>query len=141
LRGRDGSVRRGAGCISAQGREGYAVSRPLPWTDIVAAIGEEHFAEIRASVESTKADPLDRDAFLLNGSAAAMLRELMPEEAPAEMISAYGALLHMIYLGWANGWPVVTVSGDQVRAQTASTLPLSHSPMLPLVAYIQLPER
>ena len=115
------------------------MNRPLPWTDIVAAIGEEHFAEIRASLDAAQA--LERDAFLLNGSAAAMLRELMPEEAPADMVNAYAALLHMLYVMWSNGWPIVEAQEAEVRKSFAVPLPLSHVPTLPRLFYLQLPER
>lgn len=115
------------------------MSRPLPWTDIVAAIGEEHFEEIRASLDAAQAN--ERDAFLLNGSAAAMLRELMPEEAPADMVNAYAALLHMLYVMWSHDWPIVEAQEEQLRKSLAAPLPLSRAPTLPRAFYFQLPER
>ena len=113
--------------------------RVLPWTDLVPAIGEEHFEEIRTSLAAAKTDDLDRDAFLLNGAVAAVLRDLMPEDAPTEAINAYGALLHMLWVNWARDWPLVPVSADQVARVVASPLP--HVPTSPLVCYVQLPPR
>lgn len=115
--------------------------RPLPWTDLVRAMGEEHFGEIRESLAASKIDDLDRDAFLLNGAAGALLRDLVPEDAPADTINAYGALLHMLYCAWARDWPLITVSADALHLALAGILPISHTPDFPLVAYIQLPER
>ncbi|HEY2806091.1 MAG TPA: hypothetical protein VGI92_09560 [Gemmatimonadales bacterium] len=117
------------------------MNRLLPWTDIVAAIGEEHFEQIRASLDFAHTRDLDRDAFLLNGSAAAMLRDLMPAEAPAEMVSAYGALLHMLYVMWARGWPIVEADEAQLRDAVLKSAPLSLGPSVARSFYLQLPER
>jgi hypothetical protein len=75
----------------------------------------------------------------MNGAAGQLLRELMPDEAPAEAISAYGTLIHMVYLAWSAGWPVTSVGTEPLREALASALPLSRSPTLPLVSYLQLP--
>ena len=75
----------------------------------------------------------------MNGAVGQLLRETMPDEAPADTVTAYGALIHMIYLAWAAGWPVVTVGADALRTALAQPLPLSHSPTLPRVSYLQLP--
>lgn len=113
--------------------------RPLPWTDIVAAIGEEHFQQIRQSLESSKTDALDRDAFLLDGSAAAMLRDLMPEDAPTDMVHAYGALLHMLYAMWSRGWPIRTIDEPALRAALSNPRPLNAEPGITEPFYLQLP--
>ena len=115
--------------------------RPLPWTGLVRGIGEHHFDEIRTAIAATKFDDLDRDAFLLNGAVGAVLRDLMPDEAPADAINAYGALLHMLYAAWSRDWPLITTTEEQVRLALAGDYPLSHSPEFPLVCYVQLPER
>lgn len=84
--------------------------RPLPWTELVEAIGEERLGDIRTGLEADGVDQLDRDAFLLHRSAGAVLRELVPEGGDPEAVNAYGTLLHMIYLMWLHGWPVVSPS-------------------------------
>ena len=117
------------------------MSRPLPWTDIVTAIGEEHFVQIRQSLEATKTDPLERDAFLLDGSACAMLRDLMPEDAPSDMVHAYGALLHVLYVMWSRGWPQRTIDAAALRAALASASSLDQGPGTRDPFYLQLPER
>lgn len=117
------------------------MTRPLPWTDLVTAIGEEHFGEIRTALEAGGVDDLNRDAFLLNGAVGAVLRDLMPEDAPSDTINAYGALLHMFFCAWARDWPLVTVTGDKLREALTGEYPLSHAPTFPLVCYLQLPER
>jgi len=76
------------------------MSRALPWTNLVAAIGEERLAEVRAALEKDAADPLDKDAFLLHRAVGALYRDLVPENGPPEAVNAYGTLLHMVYLWW-----------------------------------------
>ena len=115
--------------------------RPLPWTGLLYGIGEPHFQEIRESLTAAKLDDLDRDAFVLNGAVGAVLRDLVPEEAPADTINAYGALLHMLYAAWVRDWPLVTVTEAQLRSALTGNYPLAHSPTFPLVCYVQLPER
>lgn len=80
--------------------------RPLPWSDLVEALGEERLRDIRAGIEAEPIDELDRDAFVLHRSAGAVLRELVPRDGDPEAVTAYGALLHMIYLMWRHDWPV-----------------------------------
>jgi hypothetical protein len=116
------------------------MTRPLPWTELVSAIGEERFAEIRESLAKAGTDDLSGDAFMLNGTATNLLRDLMPDEAPAEAITAYGALLHMLHACWARDWPVVTIDTDRLRAALSTPIPDSRFP-IPVVCYVQLPER
>jgi hypothetical protein len=117
------------------------MNRRLPWSDLVEAIGEEHFDEIRRALAASGVRDLDRDAFLLNGPAAAVLRELMPDDAPADTVAAYSALLHMLYVTWARDWPLAFVSSDELRGALSSPRPLTHASTHPLVCYLQLPER
>jgi len=114
-------------------------ARPLPWTELVEAIGEPRFGEIRDALAQAGIDDLDRDAFLLNGAVTNLLKDLMPEEAPAEAVSAYAALLHACYVTWARDWPVAIVGTDALKAALhAPALPSTHAPT---VCYVQLPER
>lgn len=116
-------------------------TRALPWTELFTAIGEARFVEIRTSLAAAHMDVFVRDAFVMNGAVGQLLRETMPEEAPAETVNAYAALIHMTYLAWAAGWPVVSVGEDKLRAALAAQAapPLSHSPTLPRISYLQLP--
>lgn len=114
------------------------MSRALPWTAVMEAIGEERFVEMREALERERVDVANRDAFLMAGMAGNMLRDLMPPDAPPETVNAYGALLHMLYLEWSHGWPVRTVAAADLQAAIASRSPLS-APRSPV--YVQFPER
>ena len=121
------------------------MSRPLRWTALVEALGERRFEEIRESLERNRTTATDRDAFVLDGTVGNLLRDVMPEDAPAETVNAYAALLHMVYLLWSHGWPTRSVAAADLKAVLAapsaapgprSPLPAPQSPV-----YIQLPER
>lgn len=119
----------------------------MPWTRLVETLGDARFEEIHAALEQARTDPFDRDAFLLNGAAGLLLRDLMPADAPAAAVNAYGALLHMLYCAWSRDWPLARLTAVQLKSAIASAatasralLPIAHSP-LPVVVYLQLPER
>ncbi|MBI1722808.1 MAG: hypothetical protein HYR48_02740 [Gemmatimonadetes bacterium] len=117
-----------------------AAERLFPWTALVEALGEQRFEELQRALGEVKIEPLERDAFLLNGAVGRLLRDLMPEEAPAEAVTAYGALVHALYLLWERHWPLARVTEPKLRAalESITPYPLTASP---LVSYIQLPER
>jgi len=113
--------------------------RPLPWTALVEALGEGRFEEIKGALADARADPLDRDAFVLASAAGRVLRDLVPDDAPAEAVTAYAALLHALYLHWLAGRPVRAVRREQLSALLAvPSLPAAPEPT---VCYLQLPER
>jgi len=115
--------------------------RPLPWTALAEVIGDERFAEIRTDLEARGTTDLDRDAFLLNGVVASLLREMVPEDAPAEAITAYGALLHSIYCCWARDWPVAAVGAEALRSALAAPRASPFAARPSLACYVQLPPR
>ena len=115
--------------------------RPLPWTDLFDAIGESRFEEIRTAVRRDRVDTANRDEFLMVASAGGLLREMMPPEASADAMLAYGALLHMLFLLWDASWPVTTLDRPILDRALADLEPLGHPPTAPGVVYIQLPER
>jgi hypothetical protein len=105
------------------------------------AIGEQRFVEIREALESERTLVSSRDAFLLQGVVGNMLRDLMPEDAPAEAVNAYGSLLHMFYLCWSHGWPVAPVTAGALKDAVAARTPETRNPAPRTPVYIQLPER
>ena len=113
--------------------------RPYPWTALVEALGDERFVEIRGELEAARVDPFERDAFVLVGAVGRVLRELVPDDAPAEAVTSYTALLHALYLHWAGGRIVRTVTAERLRARLADPSPLP-APAAG-TGYVQLPER
>jgi hypothetical protein len=115
--------------------------RPLPWTALLEALGASRFEDIRAALARSATDPLDRDAFLLDGAVGRLLRELVPEDAPAEAVTSYGALLHALYLHWAQGSPVRTLEREVATALLSSPRDALASGSGPDAVYVRLPER
>jgi hypothetical protein len=115
--------------------------RALPWTDLAEAVGEKPFADIREALTAGPVDAASRDAFLLVGPAGALLRRLMPGDAPAEQVNEYGALLHALYRHWDAGRPVRAVDRAALGRALDDFTPLGRPPSAPAVLYLQLPER
>lgn len=113
--------------------------RPFPWTALVEALGDGRFEEIRGALAAAPADPFDRDAFVLGAAAGRLLRDLVPDDAPSEAVTAYAALLHALYLHWLAGRPVRAVRRERLTAQLTVPSPAAHP--APAVCYLQLPER
>ena len=65
----------------------------------------------------------------------------MPDEAPAQAVTDYAALLHLLYLHWEAGRPVRTLDRAALDAALADLAPLRRPPAAPGVWYVQLPER
>lgn len=113
--------------------------RPLPWTALVEALGDERFQELQRELLAAGTDVLDRDAFALVGAVGRVLRDLVPDDAPAEAVTSYLALLHALYLHWAAGRPVRIVSRERLSADLSASPPPSEPQ--PGTSYLQLPER
>lgn len=115
--------------------------RPLPWTDLLEAVGEQRFLDIREAVQTAGADAARIDAFVLLGPAGALLKELMPPDAPGQAVTEYGALLHFLYLHWDAGQRLRTLDRAALDRALADFAPLGRPPAAPGVTYVQLPER
>lgn len=113
--------------------------RPYPWTALVEVLGDDRFAEIKGELEAARIDPFERDAFALVAAVGRVLRELVPDDAPAEAVTSYTALLHALYLHWVGGRSVRAVTRERLRERVADPSP----PPAPVagVRYLQLPER
>jgi hypothetical protein len=116
-------------------------ARPLPWTDLIEAVGTKRFEDIREAVTAGRVDAANRDAFVLVGPAGALLKELMPDEAPAQAVTEYAALLHLLYLHWDAGQQVRQLDRAALEGALADLAPLRRPPAAPGVCYVQLPER
>ena len=112
--------------------------RPLPWTALAEALGEDAFARMQRELAAAKVEPFERDAFVLVGAVGRVLRDLVPADAPAEAVTGYLTLLHALYLHWAAGRPVRVAPRDTLAAALAAPAP---PPPAPGVCYVQLPER
>ena len=113
--------------------------RPYPWADLVDALGDARLEEIRASLSGRGVDPADRDAVVLDAAVGRVLRDLVPDDAPAEAVTSYAGLLHALYLHWAAGRPVRATDRERLRERLAA--PATPPPPPDGTLYLQLPER
>ncbi len=68
------------------------MTRPLPWTEVMEALGEQPFQDLKAALEQAGTEVLDHDAFLLTGAVGALLKEIMPHDAAPEVAEARAEL-------------------------------------------------
>ena len=101
----------------------------------------EVFPEIDADAQQTGSDPSDPDAFQLLAAVGAAVREVVPEDAPADALKQYRALLYHAFNLWRMGKRLYVVEPSVARyliepapEQDAWDLALPHPS-----AYLQLP--
>ena len=92
------------------------IARFTPYEYILAPLEETLFPAIRAEAEQRKSDTRRRDQFLLLANAGLALREMVPDDAPADAIDEYGELLYQGFQFWSFGRRLY-VFGEPVTAQ------------------------
>lgn len=78
-------------------------ARITPYELILEPLESSVFPAIRTEAEQRGTDARRRDQFLLLGTVAAALGEMMAEDAPAEAVDEYGELLYQGYQFWSFG--------------------------------------
>ena len=114
--------------------------RSTPFDLVFDVIARDRFPEVRASLESTAADPANRDAFLLDRHVVQVLRDLVPDEGVGEAVDQHVALLHNAYLFWKDGQRVVRLNRKDTESLLAATATNGHRAPFDTV-YVQFPER
>lgn len=112
--------------------------RLTPFAMVFSDVAARHFPVIASALEQTGASSADRDAFVLVQPVGALLRQLVPTEAPADALEAYVRLLHHAYRHWTAGRLVYCISEAALNRATAGgpiSGDLGHQAL-----YLQLPE-
>jgi len=78
-------------------------ARITPYELIIEPLESTAFPAIRAEAEQRGSDARRRDQFLLLGAVGATLKEIVPDNAPADAMDEYGELLYQAYQFWAFG--------------------------------------
>ena len=108
--------------------------RIAPFDLVFGELAEERFPGLEASLGAGNVDATDRDAFILDKAVTEFLRDLVPEDAPAESLHEFIAALQHSYLFWQGGKAVL---------ESADTgIPVGPRPAHPptrLPAYVRLP--
>ena len=110
------------------------MNRTTPFDLVFGELATERFPALQASLAQAGIDPVDRDAFTLDGAVTEFLRELVPEDAPTESLQEFIAVLQHSYLFWLGGQQVV-IAGTSLPTGSAS----ASAPLRPC-AYLQLPD-
>lgn len=83
------------------------MSRTTPFELVFGELAEDRFPALKASLATAKIDRFDRDAFTLDGAVAELLREIIPEDAPADSLHEFIALLQHSHLFWNSGQKIL----------------------------------
>jgi hypothetical protein len=101
---------------------------------------EEGLERVREALLAEQRDPYDRDAFLMSPVVVDMIREARPDEGYGQTIDQVVALLHLAYLYWQEGRPVIDLddSGlDQLVSEGSDNGALQQPPAY----YVRIPPR
>jgi len=116
------------------------MTRPTPFDLVFGGLAAERFPAIRDSLDRAGADPADRERFILDAEAAALLRELVPVEGAGPAVTLHIALLHHAWLFWRDGARIAVLSGNEARALVTAPTP-DRRAAGGAARYIQFPER
>lgn len=78
-------------------------ARITPYELLLEPFEATAFPSIRAEAEQRGTDPRRRDQFLLLGFVGATLKDMVPDDAPADAIDEYAELLYQGYEFWSFG--------------------------------------
>lgn len=104
---------------------------------------EETLARVREALREEQRDPYDRDAFLMSPAVVQLIREARPDDGYGEAIDHVVALLHLAYLYWQEGKPLIELSDPALEALLALPEPGGSAGPLagPSAYYVRIPPR
>jgi hypothetical protein len=115
--------------------------RPTPFDVVFGEVAEQRFPAIRDSLAAAGANPLDPDVFILDREAAAFVRDVAPDESPADAVAEMIAFVHAAFVFWLGGKATVWLERDTLdRLLREPALPAS-GPPAPRAYYLQMPVR
>ncbi|HEX5436662.1 MAG TPA: hypothetical protein VFW98_05865 [Gemmatimonadaceae bacterium] len=115
-------------------------ARFTPYEMILEPLESTAFPAIRAEAEQRGSDTRRRDQFLLLGAVGATLKDIMPDNAPADAVDEYGELLYQGYQFWAFGRRLYAVSDEVTSLLTQPELDVGAWHLAaPPSCYLQFP--
>ena len=102
---------------------------------------EEGLERVREALVAEQSDPYDRDAFLMSPVVVDMIREARPEEGYGETIDQVVALLHLAYLYWQEGRPVIDLDDPGLDALVSAGGAADGKLQQPPAYYVRIPPR
>lgn len=92
-----------------------AGARLTPYEIVFAEIEETEFPRIEREAEGLGIDPAQKERFAFLSVASDLLREMIPEEAPPEVLEQHRELLFHAYGSWRYGRPVYSIDRALAR--------------------------
>ncbi|MEK6687907.1 MAG: hypothetical protein AABZ01_05535 [Gemmatimonadota bacterium] len=89
--------------------------RPTPWDLVFRELGPERFPALADELRDSGTDPWDRDGFLLRRPVVELLRDLRPEGGVGEAMDEMAALVHLAFLSWHAGGPVLVLGEPTLK--------------------------
>jgi hypothetical protein len=117
-----------------------ASARITPYELILEPLESSIFPAIRTEAEQRGKDARRRDQFLLLGTVAAALGEMMAEDAPSDAVDEYGELLYQSFQFWSFGRRLYFFDTDVSDRITVSDYPIDGWILAaPPACYLQFP--
>jgi hypothetical protein len=115
-------------------------ARLTPYELVLEPLEIVAFPAIRAEAEQRGTDTRRRDQFVLLGHVGATLREIVPDDSPAEALEEYAELLFHGFQFWMFGRRLYVVDDASADRLTAPTFEMRGWEIAaPPAAYVQLP--
>lgn len=115
-------------------------ARITPYEIVLGPLESTAFPEIRAEAERRGTDVRRRDQFLLLAAVGATLKDMVPEDAPAEAIDEYGELLYEGYQFWEYGHRLYVLSEEVTSLLTQPVFDVGAWQLAaPPSCYVQFP--
>ncbi len=117
-----------------------ASARITPYELILEPLESSIFPAIRTEAEQRGKDARRRDQFLLLGTVAAALGEMMAEDAPSDAVDEYGELLYQGFQLWSFGRRLYFFDTDVTDRITVVDYPMDGWILAaPPACYLQFP--
>lgn len=115
-------------------------TRMTPYELVLESLESAAFPAIRAEAIARESDTRRRDQFVLLGHVGATLKEIVPDDSPADAIEEYAELLFHGYQFWSFGRRLYVFDDATTERITAPTFEIRGWELAaPPAAYLQLP--
>jgi hypothetical protein len=115
-------------------------ARITPYEALLQPLETVAWPPIREEAESRGTDLRRRDQFVLLGSVGATLRDIVPDEAPADATEEFAELLYHAYQFWSFGKRLYVLSAESLETLAAPTYAMGGWEVAgPPACYVQFP--
>jgi hypothetical protein len=117
-------------------------ARITPYEALLQPLETVAWPPIEAEAAQRGTDPRRRDQFVLLGTVGATLRDIIPDDAPADAVEEYAELLYHGFQFWAFGKRLYVLPRDTLEALAAPEYSIGEWELAgPPSCYVQFPEQ